>query len=86
MVEFIDRNIIASLNIEALPEPPLDLAARLSLLIEHFRQHRCLIILDDVDRLFSSGELAGNYIDIYSDSHAGRLRQRIFKYLSIRCR
>jgi AAA ATPase domain len=60
VVEFIDRNLIASLNIDALPEPPLDLEARLSLLLEHFREHRCLIVLDDLDRLFSSGELAGN--------------------------
>jgi hypothetical protein len=67
VVEFIDRNLIASLNITALPEPPLDLEARLSLLLEHFRQHRCLIILDDVDRLFSSGELAGNYTEEYRD-------------------
>jgi AAA ATPase domain len=67
VVEFIDRNLIASLNIEALPEPPLDLEARLSLLLEHFREHRCLIILDDLDRLFSSGELAGNYADEYRE-------------------
>jgi NB-ARC domain len=67
VVEFIDRNLIASLNINALPEPPLDLEARLSLLLEHFRQHRCLIILDDVDRLFSSDELAGNYTEEYRD-------------------
>jgi SpoVK/Ycf46/Vps4 family AAA+-type ATPase len=67
VVEFIDRNLIASLKIEALPEPPLDLEARLSLLLEHFRQHRCLIVLDDVDRLFNSGELAGNYSEEYRD-------------------
>jgi NB-ARC domain len=67
VVEFIDRNLIASLNIGALPEPPLDLEARLSLLPEHFREHRCLIILDDVDRLFSSGELSGNYTEEYRD-------------------
>ncbi len=67
VVEFIDRNLIASLKIEALPEPPLDLEARLSLLLEHFREHRCLIILDDLDRLFSSGELAGNYTEEYRD-------------------
>jgi hypothetical protein len=67
VVEFIDRNLIASLKIEALPEPPLDLEARLSLLLEHFREHRCLIILDDVDRLFSSGELAGNYTEEYRE-------------------
>jgi hypothetical protein len=67
VVDFIDRNLIASLNIKALPEPPLDLEARLSLLLEHFREHRCLIILDDVDRLFSSGELAGNYTEEYRE-------------------
>jgi AAA domain len=67
VVEFIDRNLIASLNINALPEPPLDLEARLSLLLEHFREHRCLIILDDVDRLFSSGELAGNCTEGYRE-------------------
>jgi NB-ARC domain len=67
LVEFIDRNLIASLNIAALPEPPLDLEARLSLLLEYFREHRCLIILDDLDRLFSSGELAGNYTEEYRE-------------------
>ena len=67
VVDFIDRNLLASLNIAALPEPPLDLEARLSLLLEHFREYRCLIILDDVDRLFSSGELAGNYTEEYRE-------------------
>jgi NB-ARC domain len=67
VVEFIDRNLIASLNIAALPEPTLDLEARLFLLLEHFREHHCLIVLDDVDRLFSSGELAGNYTEEYRE-------------------
>jgi NB-ARC domain len=67
VVEFIDRNLIAALKIEALPEPPLDLEARLSLLLEHCREHRCLIVLDDLDRLFSSGELAGNYTEEYRE-------------------
>jgi NB-ARC domain len=67
VVEFIDRNLIASLNIDRLPEPPLDLEARISLLLEYFREHRCLVILDDVDRLFSSGELAGNYTEKYRE-------------------
>jgi hypothetical protein len=77
VVEFIDRNLIASLNIEALPEPPLDLEARLSLLLEHFSQHRCLIILDDLDRLFSSGELAGNYSE--KDREYRELFRRIWE-------
>jgi AAA domain len=67
VAEFIDRNLLSSLNIEALPEPPLDLEARISLLLEHFREHRCLIVLDGVDRLFSSGELAGNYTEEYRE-------------------
>ncbi len=67
VVEFVDRNLIASLRVEALPEPPLDLEARLSLLLEHLREHRCLIVLDDLDRLFSSGELAGNYPEEYRE-------------------
>jgi AAA domain/Winged helix DNA-binding domain len=67
LIEFIDRNLIASLNIDALPEPPLDLEARLSLLLEYFRQHRCLIVLDDLDRLFASSELAGNYAEEYRE-------------------
>jgi predicted ATP-dependent serine protease len=30
-------------------------------IIEYLRSHRCLIILDDVQTIFSSGQLAGNY-------------------------
>ena len=37
------------------------------LLIEHLRRHQCLIILDDLDRLFISGELAGNYAAEYRE-------------------
>jgi hypothetical protein len=40
------------------------------LLLEHFREHRCLIILDDLDRLFSSGTLAGNYSEEYREYRA----------------
>jgi NB-ARC domain len=67
LVEFIDRNLLPSLSISTLPEPPLDLEARISLFIEYLRQHRCLIILDDIDRLFASGELAGNYAPEYRE-------------------
>ena len=30
-------------------------------LLEYLRSHRCLIILDDIQTIFSSGQLAGNY-------------------------
>jgi hypothetical protein len=67
LVEFIDRNLLPSLSLSSLPEPPLDLEARILLLIEYLRQHRCLIILDDIDRLFTSRELAGNYAAEYRE-------------------
>ncbi|MEG4395424.1 NB-ARC domain-containing protein [Microcoleus sp. BROC3] len=35
--------------------------AQLSILIETLRDNRCLIILDDVQQILSSGQLAGNY-------------------------
>ncbi|MEG5025197.1 NB-ARC domain-containing protein [Microcoleus sp. AT8-B5] len=35
--------------------------AQLSILIETLRENRCLIILDDVQQILSSGQLAGNY-------------------------
>jgi DNA polymerase III delta prime subunit len=63
LVEFIDRNLLPNLNIDRLSEPLLDLEARISLIIEYLREHRCLIIFDDVEEIFRSGELAGNYID-----------------------
>jgi NB-ARC domain len=75
LVEFIDRNLLPNLNIDRLSEPLLDLEARISLIIEYLREHRCLIILDDVEDIFSSGELAGNYIDKYVEY--GELFRRI---------
>jgi hypothetical protein len=35
--------------------------AQLSILIETLRENRCLIILDDLQQILSSGQLAGNY-------------------------
>jgi NB-ARC domain len=67
LVEFTDRNLLPDLRVDKLPESPLDMEARLSLLIEYLREHRCLIILDDVEEIFSAAELAGNYADKYSD-------------------
>jgi NB-ARC domain len=36
-------------------------------LINYLRSHRCLIILDDVQTIFSSGQLAGNYKQGYEN-------------------
>ncbi|XZN97661.1 MAG: NB-ARC domain-containing protein [Microcoleus sp.] len=40
---------------------PANIDAQLSILIETLRENRCLIILDDVQQILSSGQLAGNY-------------------------
>jgi hypothetical protein len=42
-------------------ELPNSIPDRLSLLMEYLRKNRCLIILDDVQTILSSGQLAGNY-------------------------
>ncbi|MEG4070519.1 NB-ARC domain-containing protein [Microcoleus sp. Pol11C2] len=42
-------------------ELPTSIPDRLSLLMEYLRKTRCLIILDDVQTILSSGKLAGNY-------------------------
>ena len=36
-------------------------------IIDYFRSHRCLVILDDVHNIFSSGQLAGEYLAEYKD-------------------
>ena len=40
---------------------PANTDAQLSILIETLRENRCLIILDDVQQILSSGQLAGHY-------------------------
>ncbi|MEZ2248632.1 ATPase [Microcoleus sp.] len=40
---------------------PANIDAQLSILIETLRDNRCLIVLDDVQQILSSGQLAGNY-------------------------
>ncbi len=36
-------------------------------LIKYFQKHRCLVVLDDIHNLFSSGELAGKYKPGYEE-------------------
>jgi len=43
------------------PQPPLPT------IIDYFRTSRCLVILDDVHNIFSSGQLAGQYLAGYED-------------------
>ena len=66
------KNIIQFLSNQHPPNPPLprwgeegvfpaNTDDQLSMLIETLRENRCLIILDDVQQILSSGQLAGNY-------------------------
>jgi hypothetical protein len=48
------------------PSPPLSKGG-LGGVIDYLRSHRCLIILDDVQTIFSSGQLAGNYKQGYEN-------------------
>jgi DNA-binding MarR family transcriptional regulator len=52
-----------------LPETELPASTDelLSLLMEKLRSHRCLIILDDVQTILSSGQIAGNYRPEYKN-------------------
>ncbi len=43
------------------------LETQLSQILQYFRQHRCLIIFDDLQMLFSSQQLAGQYKSGYED-------------------
>ena len=66
------KNIIQFLSNQHPPNPPLPRGGeegvfpantddQLSMLIETLRENRCLIILDDVQQMLSSGQLAGHY-------------------------
>ncbi|MBD3558823.1 AAA family ATPase, partial [Planktothrix sp. FACHB-1355] len=50
-------------------EIPQAIEAQLSQLINYLRKYRCLIVLDDLQMLFSSGQLAGQYKSGYEDYH-----------------
>lgn len=55
------KNLLQFLLNQPEIELPTSIPDRLSLLMEYLRKNRCLIILDDVQTILSSGQLAGNY-------------------------
>ncbi|MGB7712928.1 MAG: ATP-binding protein [Microcoleus sp.] len=66
------KTLIQFLSNQNPPNPPLPRGGeggvfpantddQLSILIETLRENRCLIILDDVQQILSSGQLSGNY-------------------------
>jgi NB-ARC domain len=63
LIDLIDRDLLSSLPIKIIADSHHDLETRISLLIDQLSKHRCLIVLDDIHRIFSSGNLAGTYND-----------------------
>lgn len=60
-LEITLKNLLLFLSNQSLTELPVSLEEQLSLLIEHLRTKRCLIILDGVQTLLNQGTLAGQY-------------------------
>jgi NB-ARC domain len=61
------KNLLEFLLNKPEIELPTSIPDRLSLLMEYLRKNRCLIILDDVQAILSSGQLAGNYRPEYEN-------------------
>lgn len=49
---------LSGFQLAALPE---SLDARLTLLFEHLRRHRCLLVLDNLESIMEAGDRAGHY-------------------------
>ncbi|MDB9511692.1 AAA family ATPase [Kamptonema animale CS-326] len=58
---------------------PHNIETQISQLLDNLRKYRCLIILDDVQMLFSTGQLAGQYKTGYEDY------QQFFKLIAEVC-
>jgi WD40 repeat protein/DNA-binding winged helix-turn-helix (wHTH) protein len=54
---------------------PAGIEARIAVLLEYLRQHRCLLILDNAEAILRTGEQAGHYREGYESY--GQLMQRI---------
>ncbi len=61
------KSLINFLSNRHETEVPASTDELLSLLMEKLRSHRCLIILDDVQTILSSGQIAGNYRPEYEN-------------------
>jgi AAA ATPase domain len=73
LAEFLDRNITP--NFSRSLQPPLDLTQRLNDIIEQLTHEPSLIILDDLQEILWSQQLAGNYAPEY------RQYQQLFERL-----
>lgn len=60
-IENILANIIQLFSNQKKADLPDDHNGRISRLLDYFRKHRCLLVLDDFETVLQSDELAGNY-------------------------
>lgn len=77
LIQFFSEELIK------IGELPNSLDSKISRLIDYLRQHRCLIILDQVETILQSGILAGSYREEYSDY--GKLITRLGQALHQSC-
>lgn len=66
-LETIQTTLIQFLSNRQETELPASADERLSQLLEYLRKYRCLVVLDDVHMVHSSGQLAGYYQPGYED-------------------
>jgi Archaeal ATPase. len=57
------------LQIFSPPEIPNDIESQINLLIDYLTQYQCLIILDDIQNLFTSKKLAGTWLTDRTSYH-----------------
>jgi WD40 repeat protein/DNA-binding SARP family transcriptional activator/GTPase SAR1 family protein len=69
------RACLYFLSGQQLTNLPISLDERLGLLFDHLRQHRCLIILDNVEGVLAGGDRAGYYRRGYEEY--GQLIRRV---------
>lgn len=65
LIQDILADLIEFLSGDSEINLPATLAAQVSRLLEYLRNHRCLLLLDDVETVLRSGELAGQYREGY---------------------
>ena len=74
-VESIVKSCILFLSRQLQAELPDSIDDQISLLIEYLRNHRCLLVLDNVESVMQAGRRVGQYREEYEGY--GRLLQRV---------
>lgn len=80
-LELLLNNLIDSFKVDI--KPPETTEGKISLLLDLFRSHRCLLVLDCFDRLFSCNKISGIYRSEFKDY--ARFLQRLCEEESNSC-